>query len=669
MRIREAALKDGLPRKAYAYAPSPDPAEWKLPFLKADGSIDEERLPGAVAALSPGGFRGEKADIPAEFIPMVKSRLRTAYRKWKGSAVEYPATIAESDFPAYVGTCYKCEHPVACDCCDCECENGHVSESLADVTQALDVLEDLYGLLDGEFADGDIEGADVIQQAIDAMMKFVAIEGREMRKQTVAGEMTEAAFVAAISEVGKRNAASDLKMIQTIHDHTHTLGAVHDPNTSYAGMQATVQEAVDVDTDTKPERVQFTEASADGAAFVLLSEAQATFDDATRTVTITPIRPGFGNKRDGFYYPAQTLKEATDKGLFDNLKMFRNHPRRSDEKDLPERDVRDWFATSRKAVWDETRQVPRLDVTVHEESDYRRWKDVPEQIAFSVLGGGMARPGRVNGQDARIVESFSNLRSVDWVTEAGAGGAIVFAESAAEEFDMDIKALTTEQLREELRIREADAAVAEPETEAPVEAAAETPEVEAQAETIETPEPTAEVVEDVAPAMPADAPEAEKAPEGYVTREEFDALKKMLDDAKVKESNAKVVRSVIAESTLPKAAKDVVIAKFAESSVADEAALREAVKAELTAAARLLSATGRPSAVVGMGASSTEDVRESIANRISERWGVEQMPKVEATVIQPGEVVPGNPTTGGTTAPVQESSADIEDRMAVKFGL
>lgn len=666
VKTREAeALKDGLPRSAYAYAPSPQPGTWKLPIYMAAGAVDEERLPAAVASLSPGGFRGQKADIPAADLPMVKAKLRSAYRKWKGSAAEYPDTIREAYFG---GSCLSCNHPTACDCCECDC-GAHVSESLADVTNALDVLEDLYVLVDGEMRDGDIEGADLIQTAIDAVLKFLPVEGREMRKMAAAGSVTESEVVAAFfTEVGKRNAAGDQKMIQAIHDHSHNLGAVHEPGKEYGGMVGggPMRESIVVDGGASAEAIRFTEASdGDGLAFVTLAEAAATFDDATRTVTITPIRPGFGNKRDKFYYPADTLREATGKGLFNNLKMFRNHPRKSDEKELPERDVRDWFATTREATWDESRQVPRLPVVVHDEADYRRWKEAPEQIAFSVLGGGMARPGKVNGQDARIVESFSNLRSVDWVTEAGAGGAIAFAESAAEDFDMDIKSLSTEQLKEELRLREAatEAPEAESATEDKAEVVNEAPPVESP----EQPEATAAPAEEVPPA-PAEAPAAEQAPAGYVTREEFEALRKMLDDAKVKESQAKVVRSVIAESTLPKAAKDVVFAKFSESTdpfEGDRDALIKAVEKELADAERMLRSTGRVSNVTGLGATSGgDDIRESIAARISAKWGVEQMPTPEKTVILPGE----QPVAESSSTDDVEASA-VEARMAAKFGL
>ena len=48
-------------------------------------------------------------------------------------------------------------------------------------------------------------------------------------------------------------------------------------------------------------------------------------------------RPGWGNSRDQNYYPTSALREATEAGAFNNRKMFRDHPRKSDEKDQPRR--------------------------------------------------------------------------------------------------------------------------------------------------------------------------------------------------------------------------------------------------------------------------------------------------------------------------------------------
>ena len=90
--MREAS-RDGLPRSSFAYAPSEDPSTWKLPYLTADGAPDPSHLPGAAAALSSGGFRGQKADIPAGMMAAVRAKIRQAYRRW-GKPV--PESLAEA---------------------------------------------------------------------------------------------------------------------------------------------------------------------------------------------------------------------------------------------------------------------------------------------------------------------------------------------------------------------------------------------------------------------------------------------------------------------------------------------------------------------------------------------------------------------------------------------
>ena len=57
---------------------------------------------------------------------------------------------------------------------------------------------------------------------------------------------------------------------------------------------------------------------------------------------VTLIRPGFSTNKDkagrARYYPRDVLKQAA--AHFEGVRAYRNHPRKSDEKDLPERDVR-----------------------------------------------------------------------------------------------------------------------------------------------------------------------------------------------------------------------------------------------------------------------------------------------------------------------------------------
>jgi phenylpyruvate tautomerase PptA (4-oxalocrotonate tautomerase family) len=52
-------------------------------------------------------------------------------------------------------------------------------------------------------------------------------------------------------------------------------------------------------------------------------------------------------------------------------------------------------------------------------------------LKASIFASGTAREGEVDGQKAKIVEAVTKVHSVDWVTEAGAGGqALSLAEAA-----------------------------------------------------------------------------------------------------------------------------------------------------------------------------------------------------------------------------------------------
>jgi hypothetical protein len=901
--LREvAATKDGLPRKAFAYAPTADPSTWKLPFLTAAGAPDPDRLPGAVASLSEGGFRGQKADIPDSAAASVKRKLRAAYRKWKGADAEIPDTIAEAAFerdgytireavvlvdqapvmaqvvvapngdtlvlpmssydgfdgrlrvpvafeaatadgtipadqqqewhdssaswdvedaaeiltrlvrlkkgeggepdaeplqaaidqivdfiraeageigqpPAPGEKCDLCNHDVDCDCtvCGCSAHEGALSEAaafladperapmtpgaLAVIREAADHEHDpileialwedpddedvraaIAGLSEAAISEAGpayifgrknpnytpakktIESyGDDENKKRDAKVKkspyykaFLkgnpGVSPREFRHIWLAaarsGAKAFAAFKKAalsgtklkesgevdLAEVGRRNSKRDQSRIQQTHDLMHDLGAVHEKGGSYAGMSESGDVVeVRIEATAKPETVRFRESAADGGTVpTTLREADPLFDDSSQTVWITPIKAGWGNTRDNNYYPASTLREATLGGHFNNKKMFRDHPRKSDEKDLPERSVKDWFATTREAVWDEARQEPRVPVKVHDDAVWRQWRDAPEQVAYSVLGGGSARPGSVDGRTGRIIESIVKVGSIDWVTEAGAGGAIAFAESAAadEEFDMDLENLTAAQLRE-----------ANP---ALYAALTGTKGVETGDE-----KPTPTPPTPTPPTPPTPTPVAEAAPGWFtaamapvVTR--LDAIEQRDQAAagatritEAKAAAAPIVKDAVAKTTLPGHVKTIVAAKFAEAALgegqtfATEAALREAVAAEVASAEALVKPFMQQSRVTGLGpvASSSGDgtIREAVVADLTRRWGPDQIPAKGKHVWTAEEIGSGQPaiavtesrvdddiqppSAGASSAPISDGSQAAQDRIASRMGV
>jgi len=86
--------KEGLPRQAFAIVGDPeDPETWKLPHhtkaifralkgkLDIEKTVDWNRMTAAVAALSPGGYRGQRVEASPEDILKAAKHLAEHYRK------------------------------------------------------------------------------------------------------------------------------------------------------------------------------------------------------------------------------------------------------------------------------------------------------------------------------------------------------------------------------------------------------------------------------------------------------------------------------------------------------------------------------------------------------------------------------------------------------------
>jgi len=97
-KVKESVEKDktreGLPKEAFAIVGDPeDPETWKLPHHKKsifralkgridiEKTVDWDRMPAAVAALSRGGYRGERVQADPEDIISAARHLARHYQK------------------------------------------------------------------------------------------------------------------------------------------------------------------------------------------------------------------------------------------------------------------------------------------------------------------------------------------------------------------------------------------------------------------------------------------------------------------------------------------------------------------------------------------------------------------------------------------------------------
>jgi hypothetical protein len=188
------------------------------------------------------------------------------------------------------------------------------------------------------------------------------------------------------------------------------------------------------------------------------------------------IEPGFGNKRDGHYYPAEMLKR--DSHVFDGAMMFETDHVQG------EKSTRTWVSDVRKVVGFSDTGAPIAEVVVHHPGFAKHVRNLAQQkdangesmlkhLSCSILASGNVKRGKIDGTDARIVEAITDAQAVDWVTRAGAGGQALAIMSEAQsepesnggtvmaEETQQEPAVTPEPVQERLSETEAQAVLAE----------------------------------------------------------------------------------------------------------------------------------------------------------------------------------------------------------------
>lgn len=196
-------------------------------------------------------------------------------------------------------------------------------------------------------------------------------------------------------------------------------------------------------------RLRALEAAADRRwAGSLTPLREAKFDQARSTLDVVVIEAGFNVARSRFYTEA-ALQGAP--AVFAGLKMYANHQTAAEQKARPEGDLGQWVANLVEASYDATGHVVRGIAKIIDPAWLEKVNLLNEQGQLHTLGLSIRAVG--SGEEDTI-ESFRTFRvdefaagiSVDFVTEAGAGGrAVALVESAS---DDDVALLTIQRLRE-----------------------------------------------------------------------------------------------------------------------------------------------------------------------------------------------------------------------------
>jgi hypothetical protein len=165
--------------------------------------------------------------------------------------------------------------------------------------------------------------------------------------------------------------------------------------------------------------------------FAELTDLQEAVLDEAQFIArgVTLIRPGFSKNVDRQgrprYYSPDLLKQSAAK--FDGVRAYANHPRRSDEKELPERDIKDIVGYYENvAAADDG--VLRGDFRVVGAARQWLWPLIaetprkPDLVELSINALGETTLGKVEDREAVLISSIVKGNSVDVVTSGAAGG-------------------------------------------------------------------------------------------------------------------------------------------------------------------------------------------------------------------------------------------------------
>ena len=327
---------------------------------------------------------------------------------------------------------------------------------------------------------------------------------------------------------------------------------------------------------------------------IIIPVAEASAENIAKgIVPVRILQPGFNTSKTR-HYSESAVQDAVK--IFEGAKQYANHATRTEEKERPERDIRDWVATL------ENVKVAANGNAVGEARIHAGWfkemvTNLYEAGTLSKLGVSINSIGRgsrqaINGTQTFAVESLVDhpFKSVDFVTEAGAGGQCGVCESAAPEI-VDAYIVSLAKLKE-----------ARPDLVKELE-------TELQAKNTTEAKRTMEIAEELKQAKDRLA----------VLEAENLGLKTKIteaDKARAKTEAQAAIKEAVQKSTLPDVARSRLVEQFKEAESVD--GVEAAIKAEGDYLAKL-NESGK---VKGMGATTPDLSKLSPSEKI--RLGTEQ---------------------------------------------
>lgn len=328
------------------------------------------------------------------------------------------------------------------------------------------------------------------------------------------------------------------------------------------------------------------------------------------TVPVVIIKAGWGNKRDNHYYPAKMLER--DYRVFEGNKMYIDHPTPAEAKARPERSLKDlggYITKVHGVVEGELLGTAKI---------VQPWlrelvEEAPEAVALSIRADGVVRKGTVGGRAGNIVESIPRSHSVDFVTQAGAGGRIASLYESARRGDEEmLETISDDELYEAAKGREGVLSKLRKEAKG---------EVQQLNEGEETP-----MSDDVKALQEAKAQADKDLAEARLElskRDVRDAVASALSEAKLPEASKKRIRETLAD-------------KVYETDDARDAAIKATIESE----AAYIKELGGPE-IKGMGStgvteSGKDTFKETLKNRFLSEGNSEEVAERMAEIAANG---------------------------------
>lgn len=156
-----------------------------------------------------------------------------------------------------------------------------------------------------------------------------------------------------------------------------------------------------------------------------LLQEKAVRDDGTARVKL--ISPGWGSSG---YYGANVLERDGPKAFTKGMHMYMNHPTEEEDRNRPERDLKDLVGViASDVMWEkqsDTNTGDGLYADVKVFSPYRSFVDeAAPYIGTSIRAAGKAIEGEADGRHGLLIDELSEGYSVDYVTLPGRGGEIL----------------------------------------------------------------------------------------------------------------------------------------------------------------------------------------------------------------------------------------------------